>query len=437
MKKMMMPAASAVAMALAAPAAVCAMPRMEIDAGKLEKLLNEVKSELDRVGSDVKKTAEEALKQAKDTASVSAETKDEADRLLRAQNDLNGALKKLEGKLEAYETRATDLEQALAERRGGGVGARKLADVLNEHEGLKAFRENGARGTIKVDVKAAVTSAGSSAGSLIWSDREDEIVELPRRRMTIRQLISVGSTSSNAIDYVKQLARTNNAAVVSEGAQKPESNYTFEPATANVRTIAHWVHVSRQALDDARQLETLLRSEMRYGLEYAEELEILKGDGTGEHLPGLVTEATAYSAPIALSGETMIDTLRLAMLQVALAEYVADGAVLHPSDWARIELMKDGENRYLWANPRGMATPSLWGKPIVETQAMDEDEFLVGSFKMAATLYDRMEPEVLISSEDRDNFIKNMLTMRAEERVALEVKRPASLVTGDFGNVSG
>jgi HK97 family phage major capsid protein len=67
---------------------------------------------------------------------------------------------------------------------------------------------------------------------------------------------------------------------------------------------------------------------------------------------------------------------------------------------------------------------------------MDVDEFLVGAFLTAATIYDRMDAEVLISSEDADNFTKNMLTVRAEKRLALAVKRPAALVTGDFGNIT-
>jgi HK97 family phage major capsid protein len=84
-----------------------------------------------------------------------------------------------------------------------------------------------------------------------------------------------------------------------------------------------------------------------------------------------------------------------------------------------------------------MSGPQLWGRPVVATQSMTEDDFLVGAFRAAATIYDRMDPEVVASSEDRDNFIKNMITVRAEERLALAVKRPAALVLGDFGNVSG
>lgn len=164
---------------------------------------------------------------------------------------------------------------------------------------------------------------------------------------------------------------------------------------------------------------------------------MLNGDGTGVNLNGLVTQATAYSAPITISGGTMIDTLRLAMLQAELAEYPATGQVLNPKDWARIELTKDSEGRYIIANPANSTSPRLWGLPVVSTQAMAEDDFLVGAFRLGAQIFDREDANVMISDEDRDNFVKNMLTIRAEERLALAVYRPEAFVYGDFGNVSG
>ena len=125
------------------------------------------------------------------------------------------------------------------------------------------------------------------------------------------------------------------------------------------------------------------------------------------------------------------------MLQASLALFPANGIVIHPTEWARIELTKTSDGAYLFANPQGVAGPTLWGLPVVATQAMSGDDFLVGAFNMAATIWDRMDTEVLISSEDRDNFVKNMLTVRAEKRLGLAVYRPEALIYGDFGTVSG
>jgi len=435
MTKHFMPQASLAALMAARPAGLIGSVRNEtnFDPAKLESLLTDVKSELKRVGDDVKKTAEQALQQSKDAGKTSDEVKAKADELLTAQAKLNDAQQKLEGKIEQLETRNTDIEQKLANRRGGGGDiVKSLGQQVGEHEKLKAFVANGAKGSLSITVQNAITSAGGSGGALIVPQRDAEIVGIPKRQMTIRQLLQVGRTTSNSIEYARMTTRTNAAAPVAEGAAKPESDYVWEPADAPVRTIAHWVHVSRQALDDIPQLQSEIDGELRYGLEFVEETQILKGDGTGQNLHGLVPQATAFSPAFAPADETDIDTLRLALLQASLAEYPADGLVLHPTRWAKIELTKDGEQRYIFANVIQMAGPQLWGRPIISTQAMDEDEFLAGAFRMAAKIYDRMDVEVLISSEDRDNFIKNMLTVRAEERLALAVKRPAALVAGEF-----
>lgn len=435
-KRALMPTVSVAALVAGRPAGVLGAPRGDAGAGSVEKLLGEVKAELERISSDVKKTAEDALKQAKNAGDVSAETKKKADDLLQGQTQLTAAQEKLTAKLEELSTRATDVEQKMAARgRSGGEQRKSPGQIFVEHDDYKAFIAKGARGSARITINQAITSATGSAGDLIVPDREREIVRMPRRQLLIRQLLTQGRTTSNMVEYPKQTTRTNNADVVSEGAEKPESSYEWGKADAPVRTIAHWVHVSRQAAADAAQLQTEIDSELRYGLDLKEETEILTGDGTGEHLSGLITEATAYSAAFAVTGETEIDKLRLAILQASLAEFPASGIVLHPTDWARIELTKDGELRYLFANPVIQAAPSLWSLPVVATQSLSVDKFLVGAFAAAATIYDREDTEVLISSEDRDNFIKNMLTVRAEKRLAMAVKRPLALTYGDFGNV--
>lgn len=440
LKKTLMPTIALAAMIAARPNAVMGSVRNEMDAGKLEGLLKDVKSELSRVGDEVKQTAENALKQSKDAGKATDEVKAKADELMSAQAKLTEAQNSIVAKLETLETRNHDLEQQVAARRNGnGQPEKSVGQFVSSHDDIKAFVAKGCKGsaTIQLDVHNAITSVKPGGGGLIWSDRETEIVGMPRRQLSIRNLLNQGRTGSNAVEYARQTVRTNNAAVVSETVLKPESAYEWNQETANVKTIAHWVPVSRQAMEDAAQLETEVDGELRYGLLLAEELGLLKGDGVGNNIAGLVPSATAYSAPFSVSGETMIDTLRLALLQSSLAEYPADGIVLNPIDWARLELTKDNENRYLFANIIQMMGPQLWGRPVVSTQSMDQDEFLVGAFRMAATIYDRMDPEVSASSEDRDNFVKNMITVRAEERLALAVKRPAALVTGDFGNVSG
>ncbi|OWU77605.1 phage major capsid protein [Marinibacterium profundimaris] len=439
MNVMTKPAASAAAILAAAasgqirkPAAVIGTPRMEA-AGNVEKLLAEVKSELGRVTDSVQKTADEALKQAKETGDLNAETKATADKALAEFNGLSGALNKLEGKLEALETRNLDLEQAVAAGgRGGGSQVQTVGQELAGSDELKAWVSGGLNGNLSLKPKAAITTAAGSGGGLIWPTEDRTPANMARQRLPIRALLMQATTESDVVKFARQVTRTNAAAIVAEEGAAPESSYGWEQAEANVRKISHVTHISDEALADSGQLEAAIDGEMRYGLDLEEEAQILAGDGTGTNLSGLITEATAFSAAAGLPDATRIDRLRLGMLQLALANYATTGITLNPTDWAAIELLKDTTGRYVFGDPNVSSSPMLWGADVVPTASHSAGEWMVGNFMMAATLYDRMAAEVLISSEHGTNFVDGMKTMKATKRLAMAVKRGAALVTGDF-----
>lgn len=192
---------------------------------------------------------------------------------------------------------------------------------------------------------------------------------------------------------------------------------------------------SRQILDDFSQLRSIIDQRLLYGLAYVEEGQLLNGDGTGQNLHGIIPQATAYAAAFTPDAPTAIDTLRLAQLQAALAEYPATGHVLHPTDWARIELTKDTTGRYIIGNPQGTIGPTLWGLPVVATQAIAADKFLTGAFRLGAQLFDRWDARVEAGFVN-DDFIKNLVTILAEERLALAVYRPEAFIYGDLGYVA-
>ncbi|MDR5761950.1 phage major capsid protein [Caballeronia sp. LZ035] len=388
--------------------------------------MEKVTAELKRIGDEVKKSGEEALKQAKSAGDVSVETKAKVDELLLKQGEL--------------QARLTEAEQKLA-RRGseGSEQVKSLGQMVVENDAIKAVmtaREGKARIALKA-ITSLTTNADGSAGALVETQRVQGIVAPPERRMTVRDLLTPGRTTSNAIEYIRETGFTNNAAIqATEGAAKAESTMKFDLQQTSVATIAHFVKASKQILDDAAMLASYIDGRLRYGLAYVEELQLLKGSGTGGNLNGIYTQATAYAAPFVLADATSIDMLRLALLQSELAELPATGIVLNPTDWTRIELTKTTDGAYLFANPQSIAGPTLWGRPVVNTQAMDVDAFLVGAFKLGAQVFDREDANVMVSTEDADNFTKNMVTIRAEERLGLAVYRPQAFTKGDFGLVS-
>jgi HK97 family phage major capsid protein len=351
--------------------------------------------------------------------------------------EAKSAMEKARTDIEDLAARVLEAEQKGARRPGGDSAAKSLGERVTGSQEFKSFVSGGARGTGRIEVKM-ITSAPGSAGSMIAPDRLPEPIMLPHRPFTVRQLLQPGRTGSNLVYFVRQTGFTNNAAPVAEGAQKPESNITFLPDTAAVKTIAHWIPVSRQAFDDVPGMESLIDGELRYGLDYAEEAQLLFGDGTGENLKGLATQATPFVAPyptdaVAGSAADKIDTLLQGVVQSELALLPATGIILNTIDWAQIVSAKDKNGQYLGNGPFGtLQGRSIWDLPTAVTPAIPQGKFMVGSLGTSAQIFDRLDAEVVVSSEDRDNFIKNTLTVRAEKRLALAVKRPAGIIYGSF-----
>jgi len=398
--------------------------------GVLEKQMGDLAVQLKEAADNVKKSAETTQTELKNLGNTTAETKKAADEALIKHNELSAQVKEIEQKL-------TNLRNGNGPERQKSVG-----EQFTDRDEVKQFlKSKPGRGTVSVRLKAVIsgltTDADGSAGDLIVPQRQAGIIAPPNRRMTIRDLLTPGTTSSNAIQYVKETGFTNAAATVAEDgtATKPQSNIKFDIMTTAVTTIAHWVLATKQILDDVPQLQSYIDGRLRYGLQYVEEGQLLNGGGTGTDLNGIYTQATAYSAPIvptAAGNLTKIDVIRLAILQAFLAEYPANGITMNPKDWADIELTKTDEGAYLFANPQGGSEPRLWRLPVVETQAMTVDTFLTGAFQLGAQIFDREEANVEISTEDSDNFRKNLVTIRAEERLALAVYRPEAFVKGTF-----
>ena len=315
---------------------------------------------------------------------------------------------------------------------------KSLGTRFTEDEQVKAFldRKSGHK-SASMEFKAITeaTTGSGDAGDLIEAMRVPGIIAQPDRPMFVRQLLSIMGTTSNAIEFVQEQGFTNAAAAVAEGNLKPESDIKFELQTAPVRTLAHWIQATTQVLADVPMLMGYIDQRLRYGLMLEEEDQILSGDGTGQNLLGLIPQATDYDIARTQLGDTRIDIIRRALTQVRIAEYMADAIVMHPDDWESIELTKTTEGAYVWANPMQMAAGRLWGLPVVTTTALESGEFLVGNFRMSATIFDRMQARVDVALEDRDNFVKNLVTIRGEERLALAVFRPEAMIYGDFNDI--
>lgn len=404
------------------------------DAGQRQDDQNEfaaVMAALTKRDGEIKAFAEKADAEIKATGQMASETK--------------AALAGLVEQGTALQARMIDVEQKLARRGGSGDGpaAKSIGAQFTDSDDFKAMISRKG-GTARMNVKAvtSITSATTGTGGVgdaIRPERLPYIVTPGLRTFTIRDLLMPGRTASNAIEYVRETGFQNSAAPVAELAQKPQSDLAFDLVSTPVRTIAHFLHASKQVLDDIPLLQSYIDGRARYGLALVEEAQLLAGDGTGQNLLGIIPQAAVYDyANRSLAGDTKVDRIRRAILQVRLALYRATAVVMSPSEWAEIETLKDADGRYIIGDPRGVVEKRLWGLPVVDSDAIADGKFLVGAFNMGAQVFDREDANVQVSTEDRDNFIKNAVTIRAEERLALAVTRPESFVYGNLvaGNAS-
>jgi HK97 family phage major capsid protein len=354
------------------------------------------------------------------------------------------------------QTDAIDLKLNSARFGGEGQEVKSVGETFVESDEIKAQKANGylalrgKDGRVRVALpqlfsrKSTITTVGIGSGTtgVQMPFRLPGITTLPMQELRIRDLMTVRAmTTGNSFDYVKMSGRTSLASPQVEATLKSESTYTWTSASDTVKTIAHFTNVSRQALDDISWLQGTVNGELTYGLKLKEESEILSGDGTGQHLNGLIHQATAYNTGLNVSGDQRLDQLRHAKLQarlVGLGTFAPDGIVLNPTDMEKIELIKTeegGANKgvYIIGDPRtGPVVKLVWGLPVVESDSIAAGTFLVGSFGTAAELIDRMEAMIEISWEHASNFTSNLATILCEERIGLAVRRAEAFITGTF-----
>jgi HK97 family phage major capsid protein len=334
------------------------------------------------------------------------------------------------------------IEQKLvANIMSGREAPKSFAQILVEDPAYKAFasgQSNKCRIVLKNGFKPQMNTITGQSGSpaansdtLVPAERRPGIIPGAFRTLRVRDLIALGNTISNAVEFTRELLFTNNAAETAEGVTKPESVLTFELYSAPVVTIAHWLKVSRQIVNDAPALMAYIENRLRYGVELREETQIVAGNGVGQNLIGM-TVSPNYTAFTPTSGDTAIDSFNRAIRALDAADYPANGIILNPATWGAIERLKDENKNYLVGSPFGAIVPTLWGKPIALTASMTANKLLVGAFDIAFMYLTREETVVEMSESDDTNFQQNLITIRAEKRGVLGGLRPASVLYGNL-----
>lgn len=388
-----------------------------------------LEGKLTGIETELKKFIEKHAEEVKTQGAASTETKTTLEHLGTQHKETSARLLAIEQKL-------------TASLNGGEQGEQKsVGQMVVESDGFKSMKAGG-NSTGKIQVgsmfKTNLVNATGQNQPLVAPYIRPGIVSPGLRRLTIRDLMPNIPVASNLVEFAREVSFTSAAAMqTAEGAAKAESALSFELKYAPVQTLAHWIPVSRQLLDDAPAIQGYVNSRLSYGLKLKEEDELLNGAGVGTDISGLIANSTTYDTTLTnVATDTLIDVISHAITQASLSYFDATAIILHPKDWEAIKLIKTtgsaSSGQYIFSDPHSADNPSLWGLPVVPTQSMAQSQFLVGAFDMAAAVWDRNQATIEISREHSDFFTRNLAAILCEERLALTVFRPLALVYGGF-----
>lgn len=302
-------------------------------------------------------------------------------------------------------------------------------------------------GAFTADTKTLITGLSStSAGAFVANDRYAPTIDLVgERELTVADLVTRGTTTSDTVEYVRVTGKTNNAAPVAEatsadaptapgtagalvlnagGGYKPESGLALEVVSTTVKTIAHWLPITKRAASDAGQVRTLVDNFLRYGLNEELEDQMLTGSGSGENFTGILNSGILTVGSAGTDIDAIVDAIRAVRVT---GRRRPSALVIHPNDWysTGFLLAKDSAGKYLISDPAASVDQlnQLWGLKVVVSEGVTENTALVGDFRQAV-LWEREGVNVMVSDQHADFFIRNLLAILAEMRAAFGVLDP-------------
>ncbi|MFJ1698181.1 phage major capsid protein [Streptomyces sp. NPDC088252] len=319
-----------------------------------------------------------------------------------------------------------------------------VAENFVRSKALETFRANGAVGKFSVEYRDAPTGTVTTTNGVpTRPERVPGIIpQNPDFPLLIANLLDRQTSSGNTLEYVRDTSGPvegtgtwNKAAVVPEGTMKPQSGpFSWDTITTSLKTVAHWVPITRQAADDDGQMMGYINGRLTYGLEFQMDRQILTGNGTTQMQGILTTPGIGAYQPGAGSTDSKLITLRKAKTQGELALYPPDAVVLNPLDWQDIELDSDGigQFRVITNVTEGAAALRIWGLQVVTSVAMAAGTALLGGYRTGATLWERQGITILMTDSHADLFLANTLVILAERRANVAVHTPAAFVKVTF-----
>lgn len=387
----------------------------------VQTLVLEVKSQMEQVSTKHTQLGEQIAAFSKDATEGKTISKDA---LKAAENAVK--------EVQAAVSRIVEIEQKVADNvTAGKESVNTLGGLVIASEQFKAFASGNIQ-KMKIEVNATLVRGGSggNADATVEPERLNRIIPGAFRNLTVEQALPGSPISTNSLQFPRELLWTDNAAEQNgQGAAKAQSAITFELATALVQTIAHFIPVSKQVLEDSALLESYINTRMAYGVNRRVDSQLLNGTGSSNTISGLLFNGN-FRPFSPTAGDTAIDSINRMIYTIQEADYVATAIMLNPRTWGEIERLKGDDDHYIFANPQSVIGPVLWGLPVVLSNHFPVGKAHIANLEVLATVLNRSGTVVEMFEQDVDNVQKNIVTIRAECRKGLAIYNPNASLYG-------
>lgn len=360
---------------------------------------------------------------------------------------LNAEAHELQDSIETLDTvhkRFEGLTDNLTDTQKSGVAHQSLGDFVVKSIGEQLAKIKGVSGASiaapewaprrKANTDTQVAGGPSGVYGSLLTYVDPNFVQA-YRRPTITNLFGVGAMSGQAVIYYVEGEKEGDFDTVGEGEKFSQIHYADATEhTDALSTIAGFIKESNDMITDLAFLKSDIDGRLLYNLSLVEEKQLLNGDGTGKNINGLLNREGIQSYTATDAGND-VAVLHAQSMISTVTGMMPDALVINPTDYEAIRLKKDNDGNFIGGGPfygvNGGAlilTPRLWGLDTVVTPAVDAGTAIVGSFKGAATFYRKGGVTVEATNSNDTDFISDLVTIRAKERVALAVRKPKAFV---------
>jgi len=301
-----------------------------------------------------------------------------------------------------------------------------LEGLKDNAEKLKGLKDT--KGTIRLDIKANQDASDITNGS-DWATMEPGVGQIPTRAPFIRELFQNQNTSSEYVKYNDQETIVRDAKNVAGcAASTHNSKITWQVRTMEIKKVRDFVDVCIDMMEDYDYVQGEITNLVSTDVRLRVDEQLLLGTNTGTELNSVDAVASTFAAGDYASTVTAANLMDLIQVSSCLISdagqnnaYSANYVLINPVDWCLLKLTKDANNRYLIPNFITDDGVNIGSVQVIANNLVPAGEMYIGDFTKG-TVFSRRGMTVEFGFENNDNFEREIVTVKAYERLNLRVR---------------